>query len=227
MAKRTIRSVTDTPPLRQGNSFIYIVKKYNFPKFQNLDLFRLPDGFRGGSAFVVQLWWMVQSTLFQWSPQFAYGFRRWLLRCFGARVGRGVIIRPSVRITYPWKVSIGDYAWIGDDVVLYSLGEIEIGTHAVVSQKSYLCASDHDYTQVDFPIRARKIAIGAEAWVAADVFVAPGVSIGQGAVIGARSSVFTDMPAGMVCFGYPCKPVKERLAGHEVAKNDVGLRPVG
>ena len=73
-----------------------------------------------------------------------------------------------------------------------------------------MCAADHDHTQVDFPIRARKIVVGAQAWLAADVFVAPGVTIGEGAVIGARSSVFRDMPAGMVCFGYPCAPVKKR-----------------
>lgn len=182
---------------------------------QNLSRFDLPTDFRGRSAVMVQLWWLVQSSLFHWSPQFAYGFRRWLLRCFGAKVGKGVIIRPSVTITYPWKVSIGNYSWIGDNVVLYSLGEIEIGTHAVVSQKSYLCASDHDYTQVNFPIRARKIIIESEVWVAADVFVGPGVTIKQGSVIGARSSVFSDMPAEMVCFGYPCRPVKKRVISNK------------
>ena len=178
---------------------------------QDLSSFVMPDCFRGRSALVVQLWWLVQASLFSWSPQFAYGFRRWLLRLFGAQVGQGVVIRPSVTITYPWKVSIGDYAWVGDNVVLYSLGEIEIGAHAVVSQSSYLCAADHDYTDSSFPIRSRKITIGSEAWVAADVFVAPGVTIGHAAVIGARSSVFADMPAGMVCFGYPCRPVKQRV----------------
>jgi putative colanic acid biosynthesis acetyltransferase WcaF len=181
---------------------------------QDLSRFRLPTNFRGRSALIVQLWWLVQSTFFAYSPQFSYGFRRWLLRCFGARIGRGAIIRPTVTITYPWKVSIGANAWIGDDVVLYSLGNIEIGDNAVVSQRSYLCASDHDYTEPDFPIRAFKITIGREAWVAADVFIAPGVTIGDGAVIGARSSVFHDMPKGMVCFGYPCLPKKNRNINH-------------
>lgn len=180
-------------------------------KYQDLSAFVLPSDFRGRSAFVVQLWWAVQATLFKGSPQFAYGFRRFLLRIFGARVGRGVIIRPSVTVTYPWKVSIGDFAWVGDDVVLYSLGEIEIGMNAVVSQRSYLCTGDHDYTQVDFPIRGRKITIGDQAWVAADVFVAPDVLIGAGSVIGARSTVLSDMPPGMVCAGYPAKPLRPRL----------------
>lgn len=177
---------------------------------QDLSKFRLPAGFRGRSAALVQLWWIVQATLFRCSPQFAYGFRAWLLRLFGARVGKCCVIRPTVRITYPWKVSIGDYAWIGDDVVLYSLGEIEIGAHVVVSQRSYVCAADHDFRQEDFPIRARKVIVGTQAWLATDVFVAPGVRIGEGAVIGARSSVFRDMPDGMVCMGSPCHPVKPR-----------------
>ena len=179
--------------------------------FQDLVQFRLPPGFRGRTALTVQLWWLVQATLFQWSPQFAYGFRATLLRAFGAKVGKGAVIRPSVTITYPWKLTIGDFVWVGDNAVLYTLGEIEIGANAVVSQNCYLCAADHDYTQADFPIRSRRIVIGAQAWLAADVFVAPGITIGSGAVIGARSSVFKDMPAGMVCFGYPCVPVKTRV----------------
>ncbi|MCC3262421.1 colanic acid biosynthesis acetyltransferase WcaF, partial [Paenibacillus polymyxa] len=93
---------------------------------QRLDQFALAPGQRGRSALTVQLWWMVQGTLFRWSPQVAYGFRRWLLRRFGARVGHKVLIRPTATVTYPWKVEIGDYAWIGDDAVIYSLGPIHI-----------------------------------------------------------------------------------------------------
>lgn len=188
---------------------------------QDLSRFHLPSIFRGRSSAAVQLWWLVQATIFRWSPQFFYGFRASLLRAFGATVGQGVVIRPTVKVTYPWKVTIGDYAWVGDDVVLYSLGEIDIGDNAVVSQRSYLCAADHDYTQVDFPIRSRKITVGSESWLAADVFVAPGITIGKGAVIGARSSVFKDMPPGMVCFGYPCVAVKERVIAVLAAKDEL------
>jgi putative colanic acid biosynthesis acetyltransferase WcaF len=177
---------------------------------QNLSAFRLPAGFRGRSAWFVQLWWLVQATLFRHSPQFAYGFRAWLLRRFGAQVGVNTVIRPTVTVTYPWKVKIGDFAWIGDDVVLYSLGEIEIGADSVVSQRSYLCAGDHDYRDSTFPIRGRRIVVEAQSWIAADVFIAPGVVVGHGAVIGARSSVFHDMPSGMVSMGNPCRPLKPR-----------------
>jgi putative colanic acid biosynthesis acetyltransferase WcaF len=183
---------------------------------QNLDSFLLPSGFRGRSAVFVQIWWLVQSTLFACSPQFMFGWRRWLLRLFGAQIGYGVLVRPSSKITYPWNISIGDFAWIGDDVVLYSLGEIEIGANAVISQRSYLCAASHDYSQSNFPIYAKKVCIGKQAWLATDVFVAPGVNIGEGCVVGARSSVFHDLPAMMVCIGSPAKPVKPRknVASH-------------
>lgn len=179
--------------------------------YQKLSLFKLPSKFRGRSALYVQLWWLVQSVFFRLSPQFAYGWRAFLLRLFGAKVGVNSVIRPSVEFTYPWNVELGDNVWVGDNAVFYSLGKIVIGDDAVVSQRSYLCAGDHDYTKIDFPIQSKMIVVGKEAWLAADVFVAPGISIGDGAVIGARSSVFRDMPMGMVCMGNPCKPIKARI----------------
>jgi len=177
---------------------------------QNLSSFKLPNEFRGRSAITVQLWWLIQPTLFAMSPQFMYGWRRFLLRCFGAKIGKKVIVRPSVRITYPWKLSIGDFSWIGDHAELYTLGEIEIGSNVVISQKCYLCAASHDYQTPSFDIYAKKITIEDEAWLATDVFVAPGITIAKGAVIGARSTVLSNMPKGMVCVGYPAKPIKPR-----------------
>lgn len=180
-------------------------------QWQRLDLFTLPSSFRGRKGGYVQLWWLVQSTLFAWSPQVLYGWRRFLLRLFGAKIGKGVIIRPYARITYPWKVSIGDFSWIGDDVVLYSLGDIRIGAHAVVSQRCYFCTGSHDYTRSTFDIYAKAIFVESCAWLATDVFMAPGIHIGMGAVVGARSSVFQDVPNLMVAMGSPAKPFKKRI----------------
>src|SRR5258708_20021248 len=163
-------------------------------RFQRMDQFRVPPGFRGRSAVYTQLWWIIQSTLFRMSPQVFYGWRRWLLRLFGARIGKGVILRPSVQVTYPWKLKAGNFSPIGDDVVLYTLGEIEIGDCAVISQRSYICTGSHDFTSPTFDIYAKKIVIESEAWVATDVFVAPGALIGSGAVVGARSSVCSNVP---------------------------------
>ena len=103
---------------------------------KNLSQYKTPKYFRGKSKITVQLWWLVYALLFRPSPQIMYGFRRFLLRLFGAKIGEKVIIRPTAQITYPWKVSIGDYSWIGDEVVLYSLGEIKIGANTVISQRS-------------------------------------------------------------------------------------------
>ncbi len=179
---------------------------------QKLNTFKLPPNFRGRSGIVVQLWWLVQAVFFSPSPQILYGWRRFLLRLFGAKIGKGVIIRPTVRTTYPWKVSIGDYSWIGDDVVLYSLGEINIGKNVVISQKSYICTGSHDYTKENFEIYSEPIVIEEECWLATDVYVAPNVTIGKGTVVGARSSVFNDLPAGKICIGSPAKVFKDRLS---------------
>lgn len=179
-------------------------------RYQDLSTFRMPDGFRGRPAWFVQLWWCAETLLFRPSPQVCYAWRRMLLRLFGARIGRGVIIRPTVRITYPWNVSIGDFSWVGDNVTLYSLGQIQIGEHTVVSQHTYVCAGDHDYEAVDFPIRGRVTTIGNQVWLGTSVFVVPGASISDGAVVGACSTVTRDIPAGMVCVGTPARPIKRR-----------------
>lgn len=178
---------------------------------QTLSEFRLPDGFRGRPGWYVQLWWLVQSLLLHPSPQFMYGWRRFLLRSFGAQIGKNVIIRPSVRVTYPWKVTIGDHSWVGDNVELYSLGDIIIGENVVISQKSYLCAASHDYDKADFPIWAKTVTVEDGCWLATDVYVAPGVTIGQGTVVGARSSVFKNLPAGKICIGSPATVIKDRV----------------
>ncbi len=180
-------------------------------KVQDLNAFRVPANFRGRPAWVVQLWWIVQATLFRASPQVLYGWRRFLLRLFGCSLGTGVLVRSTAEITYPWKVSIGDHSWIGHDVTLYSLGEIHIGSDVVVSQGSYLCAASHDMQSPSFDIYNKPIYVEDEVWIATDVFLSPGVRIGRGAVVGARSTVLHDLPTMMVCFGNPAKPVRPRL----------------
>lgn len=178
---------------------------------QKLSIFQIPKNFRGRPGWYVQLWWIVEAAFFHTSPQFMYGWRRFLMRCFGAKIGKGVILRPSMHTQFPWKVTIGDYSWIGDDVVLYSLGPIEIGDNVVVSQKSYLCTGSHDYSKNDFPIFYEPIVIENECWLATDVFIGPGVTIGSGTVVGARSSVFKSLPANKICMGSPARILKDRI----------------
>ena len=161
---------------------------------------------RGQPGWFILWWWLVQAIAFPLSLHNFNGFRCWLLRLFGAKIGRGVIIRPTARFTYPWKIAIGDYSWIGDNVVLYSLEQISIGSHCVISQKSYLCTGSHNYQDTAFGLVTAPIRIHNGVWVAADSFLAPGVTIGANTVIGARSSVFSDIPPEQVAWGSPCHP---------------------
>lgn len=177
---------------------------------QELKTFKLPSNFRGKSALYVQLWWFTYAVFFKPSPQVFYGWRRFILRSFGAKIGKKVIIRPSAQITYPWKVSIGDYSWIGDNVVLYSLGSITIGCNSVISQRSYLCTGSHNYTKSDFPIYAKEIIIKDNCWLATDVFVSPGITINEGTIVGARSTVLNNLDSYSVYVGLPAKFIKKR-----------------
>ncbi|MDC3195827.1 WcaF family extracellular polysaccharide biosynthesis acetyltransferase [Flavobacteriaceae bacterium] len=180
-------------------------------EYQDLKKFKVSADFRGKSKMMVQVWWIVEKTLFAMSPQFFFGWRRFLLRLFGAKIGKGVLIRSSVKVTYPWKVSIGDYTWIGEETILYSLGEIKIGSHVAVAHGVYFNTGNHNYKSNDFAILKDKIIIKDESWITNDVYIAPGVTIGEGCVIGARSSVYKNMPKGWVCYGNPAKPVKLRI----------------
>lgn len=157
------------------------------------------------------LWMFTQGTLFRFSFHNWYAWRRFLLRCFGARIGRGVRIRPSVRIEIPWHLEIGEGSIVGDFAILYCLGRITIGRHAVISQYAHLCAGTHDYTTRRFPLIRRPIRIGDEAWVAADAFIGPGVKIGDRAVVGARSTVIRDVAPDDIVAGSPAKFVKKRV----------------
>ncbi len=179
-------------------------------RYQDLSLFRVPDSFRGRSKVTVQLWWIVQATLFSWSPQFLYGWRAFLLRLFGAQIGKHVKVRSTVKVTYPWKVTIGDYTWVGDDCMLYSLGEIRIGSHVAIAHKVYFNTGGHEYDKKTFDIFFKPLVIEDECWITTDVYVAPGVTIGKGTIVGARSSVLKDLPGGKICVGTPAKPIADR-----------------
>ena len=183
--------------------------------YQRLQDYSVPTGFRGRSALFVQIWWLCQSTLFALSPQPLYAWRNWLLRRFGAKIGRHTIIRPSATVTYPWKLTIGERCQIGDNVVLYSLGQIDIADCVVISQRSYLCAGAHDYLRPTFDLFAKPITIESEVWLATDVFVGPGVRVGQGAVVGVRSTVLNDVPPATLSVGSPARVVGPRQMREE------------
>jgi putative colanic acid biosynthesis acetyltransferase WcaF len=176
-------------------------------RFQDLSRFRVAEGFRDRPAWFVQLWWIFDALFVRPTPQALYFWRRFIWRLFGAKVGRRVLIRPGVRVTFPWKVVIGDCCWIGDNATLYSVAEIAIGEHSVVSQEAYLCTGTHDHSDMSFPLIASAITIESECWIAARAFVGPGVRIGYGAVVGACSAALSDVPPAMIVAGVPARTV--------------------
>ena len=156
------------------------------------------------------LWQAVWLLLFRPMPWFWHAPRRALLRLFGARIGRGAQIMPSVHIWAPWNLSLGDHATVSHGVDLYDVDRIEIGAHATISQRSFLCTATHDIDHPHMPLMTAPIRVGAGAWVCAEAYVHPGVEIGVDAVAGVRAVVLHDVPPGQVVGGNPAKFLRMR-----------------
>jgi len=156
------------------------------------------------------LWSLVHALLFRPSPRPMHGWRRWLLRSFGARLHGSAKVYPRARIWAPWNLVMEEGTTIADDVDVYCVDCIHLEPWSAVSQYSYLCGATHDFEDDRFPLVPKPIRIGARAWIAADVFIGPGAVIGEGAVVGARSSVYTSVPPWMVCAGNPARPLRPR-----------------
>jgi len=175
------------------------------------DLFDARIGLdRGRPAWFETLWYLCKCLLFLTPLPVPYGIKRAVLRAFGAHVGKGVIIKPRVNIHFPWKLTIGDHTWIGEEVFLLNFEPITIGDQCCISQRAFLCTGNHDYRQPSMPFRNRPIIIESGAWVGAQAFVSPGVTIGSESVIAAGSVVTRSQPAGGVCAGNPCAVVRNR-----------------
>ncbi|RWM75509.1 colanic acid biosynthesis acetyltransferase WcaF [Mesorhizobium sp.] len=156
---------------------------------------------------IIRLLWELSRPLFAWSPRPLWGWRRFLLRLFGARIGCEVHIYPSVRIAIPWNLNIGDHSAVGDRAILYSLGPILLAERVTVSQGAHLCAGTHDYRDPAMPLLKPPITIARDAWVCADAFVGPGVFVGAFAIVGARCVVTKDVEPGVIMIGNPAKPL--------------------
>lgn len=157
------------------------------------------------------LWQLVWVFLFRPSPRIFHAWRRTLLRLFGARIGFGAHIHSSVKIWAPWNLEMGAHSCLGHSVDCYNVAPVSLGPFSTVSQYSYLCTATHDYTNLRMPLISRPIRVGPHAWVAADVFIGPGVAVGEGAIVGARSSVFRDLEPWTVVAGCPAGFLKRRL----------------
>jgi putative colanic acid biosynthesis acetyltransferase WcaF len=156
------------------------------------------------------LWQLCWLMLCRFTPPPLHGWRAFILRGFGAQLGRGVRVHASVRIWLPANLELGDHVLIGPGARLYNQGRIRIGARSVVSQRAHLCASSHDLRDPHFQLMLRPVTIGEQCWVATEAFVGPGVTMGDGAVLAARGALFGDAEPDGVYSGNPALFLKPR-----------------
>jgi putative colanic acid biosynthesis acetyltransferase WcaF len=169
----------------------------------------------GRSRLVRALWFFLGLPLVRCRVLPGSGPRRALLRLFGARVGEGVVIKPGVRVKYPWHFSSGAHCWIGEDVWIDNLAPVTLGDNACVSQGAYLGTGNHDWTDPAFGLIVRPVTLGDGAWVGARAVVCPGVSVGECGIAAAGSVVSRSIPPYEIHAGNPAGFVRVRKFAHE------------
>ena len=182
--------------------------------YQKLSYFPGPNKVIKLNYIRLLLWKLFFSFLFRITPNikiFFNNLRIVFLKICGAKIGKGVMIRSNVKIYFPWNIHIGEFSWIGDRVVLYSLDKIIIGNDVCISQESYLNTGTHDHKKPTFDLIIKPIIIEDQVWIGARCFINLGVRIGFGSVVGVCSNVIKDLPSGMICYGNPCRPVSPRV----------------
>ncbi len=165
---------------------------------RDLSTYRVTDYTPGRNFWVQMAWYYVSALLFQthWFP--CSRLKVLLLRLFGADVGKGVVIKPSVRIKFPWRLSIGNHTWIGEDVWIDNLAQVSLGSSVCLSQGSYLCTGSHNHRKPSFDLITRPISIQDGVWICARAVVLCGVTVQTGAVVCAGTIVARDIAAGTV-----------------------------
>lgn len=157
------------------------------------------------------LWFFLGDALVRsrWIPISA--LKVWILRSFGASIGQGVRIKPGVQVKFPWRLTIGDHCWIGENAWFDNLAPIVLGDHICVSQSVYFCTGNHDWTEPTFDLRIAPITVGSGSWLAARSTIAPGVEIGEGAVLSLGSVAVRSLAHWTIYAGNPAVAVKPRV----------------
>jgi putative colanic acid biosynthesis acetyltransferase WcaF len=175
------------------------------------DLFDPTQGLdRGRGKFTEGVWYLLKWAFLISPLPWPSALRVGLLRLFGAEIGARVYIKPRVNVHFPWKLTVGDDAWIGEEVLILNFEPVVIGSHTCISQRAFICTGNHDFRDPGMRYRNAPITIGNGAWIGAQCFVGPGVTVGVDAVTTAGSIVVRDLPAGMICTGNPCVPLRQR-----------------
>ena len=175
----------------------------------SIDPYLLP-AFPLANRLLRAVWGFVYLIFFRTSPRPFHAWRAFLLRCFGARLGKNCHIYGSARIWAPWNLTCEEQATIGDEAIVYNPAPVSLGSHAIISQQAYLCGATHDYEDPRFQLVASPISIGSYAWVCARATVQAGVSVGEGAVLALGSVATHDLQPWTVYGGIPARKIKVR-----------------
>ncbi|CAM3762690.1 WcaF family extracellular polysaccharide biosynthesis acetyltransferase [Flavobacterium chungbukense] len=176
-----------------------------------LDLFDSQLGLdRGASKGKEMLWYAVKVLFFLTAVPYPSKFKVFLLKIFGAKAGKGVVIKPRVNIHFPWKLAVGDNVWIGEEVFFLNFELLTIGNNVCISQKVFVCGGNHDYKDPTMPYRNGAIVLEDGSWVGACSFVGPNLKIGANTIVSAGSIVTKSLPENGVYKGNPLQLVKER-----------------
>ena len=163
-----------------------------------------------GSRLHRAVWRLAWLTLASWTPPALSRWRCALLRLFGATIEPGANVYGSIRVWLPRNLHLGRDASLGPGVECYNMARVKIGDRTVISQRAFLCGGTHDTSDPTFQLRALPITIGSDVWIASEAFVGPGVTVGDGCVVGARACAFKDLSAWTVYRGNPAQPIKPR-----------------
>lgn len=166
---------------------------------------------RGAGRLKEALWLVVSLVLFRLCPFSFSALKCSVLRAFGAKIGKSVTIKPQVKITFPWKLTVGDHVWLGEECWLLNLERITLGSHVCISQRAFLCAGSHDYKRVRFDLITQPILLENGAWLGAGCWVGPGVTVGAHAVLTAGSVAAKNLEANGIYRGNPAVFVKPRV----------------
>ena len=162
------------------------------------------------SEMLRRLLWSFGSWLFRLSPRPCFGWRRFVLRCFGAKIGAHVNTYGSTRVYFPWNLSVGDWTAVGENTLIYNLGPVTLGQKVTISHGAHLCAGTHDYQDPRMPLLKPPVRVEDQVWICADAFVGPGVVVGEGAVVGARAVAVNDVAPWTVVAGNPARFIRKR-----------------
>jgi len=169
------------------------------------------DWYKPGSKIKILLWWFFNALILQNKYNPFSGLKVFFLKIFGAKIGKGVVIKPSISVKYPWKLTIGDYTWIGENVWIDNLDQVTIGSHVCISQGAMLLCGNHNYKKASFDLMVKPITLENGVWIGAKAIISQGVICSEHAVLSVNSLANQNLEAFGIYQGVPAVKIRQRI----------------